>query len=175
MRFLSIVECAEWCAAHGIMVSQGGVLGYPVPDIESTWLKRADFPLPADSGKKVALAKSVFHALEASSECLLWIANWSVWPSSAHRPLFTRVRQALGENADLAERPGHLAGIGDLDDAVTFLVICMTFFWDCYVLPSGGRKAFFTSHDEWFALLGMDDETVQKLRGDLCYTELSER
>lgn len=170
MRFLSVVECVEWCASHGIVVSQRGVLEYPTPDIENIRLKRADFPLPGDSGQKVALAKSVFQALEASPEYLLWIAGWDVWGSCAHMPLFKRVRQALGENADLAERPGHLVGIGDLDDAVTLLVICMTFFWDCYVFSSRGQNIFFTSHDEWFALLGPDHEAIQKLRASLCYT-----
>lgn len=61
--------------------------------------------LPRDSGRKVWLARFLYGLAEPSPEVLIWIGDWAVWPSGQHMPLFSRFRQAFGENRPLLEAP----------------------------------------------------------------------
>ena len=50
-----------------------------------------DRTFPSDSGKKVVMAKEVVRQF-SSGDFIIWIRNWSVWPSSSHLPLINRLR-----------------------------------------------------------------------------------
>jgi len=56
-------------------------------------------------------------------ERLLLIEEWDVWPSGEHFPLFTRLREACGERRSLIDTPGHLFGLGDAKDGLSFLIL----------------------------------------------------
>jgi hypothetical protein len=43
---------------------------------------------------------------------MLWVTDWSVWPSFEHMPLATFVRRGLGESRSMQEAPGFLALLG---------------------------------------------------------------
>jgi hypothetical protein len=150
MTFLSDVKCSEWCKNHGYRIHKYWGNG-PKKDLINRRFARVEHPHPTDSGRKVCLAKSVFHTL-GSGETLIWVANWEVWPSSGHLPLSLRFREALGEKRPLDEAPGHLAGAEEIDDGISVVIMALEFFWDCLVLHSSGENMFFASHDEywWF-------------------------
>jgi hypothetical protein len=154
MRFLTYSQCAEWCSQRGFPTRQvkGRMVG-PDPDLQSSAFHFVEFTPPTDSCQKVWLARFLYALLQPSSELLIWLGDWAVWPSSQHMPLFTRFREALGEKRPLIEAPGHLLTPEEADDAVSIISLSLLFIWDCHVLSASGRDAVFTSHDEfgWFA------------------------
>ena len=154
MRFLSYSQCAEWCSQRGFPTRQieGYIVG-PHPDLQSPEFHFVTFTPPVDSGQKVWLARFLYSLLQPSSELLIWLGDWAVWPSSQHMPLFTRFREAFGEKRPLLEAPGHLLTPEEADDAVSIISVSLLFMWNCHVLSHSGRDAVFTSHDEfgWFA------------------------
>jgi hypothetical protein len=132
MKFLTYRECADWCAQHGFPTRQfeGHVVG-PDLDLKSQPFHFADFPHPANSGQKVRLARFLYSLVQESPELLIWISDWDIWPSSQHLPLFTRFRQAFGEQRPLNEAPGHLVTPDEADDAVSIISISLLFIWNC--------------------------------------------
>ena len=152
MQFLSPSDCVAWCSNRGFPTRQ--VSGETIPGAvhDPDGFHFARFSHPADSGRKVWLASYLFSLLKSEREVLVWLGAWSVWPSSQHMPLVTRLRQAFGERRPLVESPGHLVASSELDDGVSLLVISLLFVWDCHVIGFSGRDAVHTSHDEygWF-------------------------
>jgi len=154
MKFLTYSQCAEWCALHGFPTNQNeGYIVGPDPDLQSPPFHFAEFTPPIDSGQKVWLAKFLYSLFQPSAELLIWLGDWAVWQSGQHMPLFTRFRQALGENRPLIEAPGHLVTADDADGAISIISVSLLFTWNCHVLSGAGRDAVFLSHDEfgWFA------------------------
>jgi hypothetical protein len=154
MRFLTALECQEWCALRGFPTHEvPGFIGGYLARLQSQGFHFVEFELPVDSGQKVRLAGFLYSLLEPSAELLIWLGSCDVWESSQHMPLFTRLRQALGENRGVLELPGHVAKAAEADDAISIMCLSLLFIWDCLVSSDSGRDAVFTSHDEfgWFA------------------------
>lgn len=145
MRFLSRSECAQWAERHqaGFALDER----YPEKPLKDRSLTR--FEIPTDSGKRVALCRFLWRTAAGGNDGdrLLWIADWSIWPSGEHFPLWTRFRQTLGERRSLEEAPGCLCTVEDDDDGLSVLVISCLFLWDCWLLNQTGT-AIFISHDE---------------------------
>ncbi|SRR6266568_2734089 len=165
MKFLTYSECADWCAQRGFPTRhfEGYVVG-PDPDLQSPPFHFVEFSHPTDSGRKVWLARFLYSLLEPSPELLIWLGDWTVWESGQHIPLFTRFRQALGEQRPLIEAPGHLVTPAEADDAISIITVSLLFIWNCHVLSASGRDAVFTSHDEfgWFA--SRDASVTERVR-----------
>lgn len=154
MKFLNYQECAAWCSARRFPTRQiGGYIVGPHPDLRSPEFHFVDFTPPSESGRKVWFAKFLYSLVDPFPELLLWLGDWAVWPSSQHMPLFTRIREALGEQRPLIEAPGNLAMPADAEDAISIMAVSLLFVWNCHVLTASGRDAIFISHDEfgWFA------------------------
>lgn len=152
MRCVTHAECLAWCRQHGFPVVERDRFGSPAPDLRDRY---EEFPLayPEDSGRKIELARRIVGVMPVSGELLIWIGEWSVWPSSEHMPLFTRLRLALGERRPLIEAPGHLVKHIDCDDGISVVALALLFFWDCHVFSSAGGAVFACSHDEWCGFL----------------------
>jgi hypothetical protein len=150
MRILSRVECETWCRDHSISLHDKGWLR---PDFSSPDFRRVKIPYEGDSGRKVWLARLLYSFIPPAPETLLWIQDFEVWPSSQHLPLFTRFREAFGEQRSLCDAPGHLVTASDSDDSVSIIATSLLFLWDCYGITASGDSAFHVSHDEycWFA------------------------
>jgi hypothetical protein len=102
--------------------------------------------------------------MQPASEMLLWLDNWGVWPSSQHLPLFSRFREALGEQRPLIESPGHLITGNEYEDAVSIIAVSLLFFWDCHGLAGSGRDAFKISHDEYCWFASRDGEVAAQIQ-----------
>jgi hypothetical protein len=115
-----------------------------------------NFTIPSDAGARVALVREVWAGVGSGQpEALLWVTDWSVWPSSEHMPLAEAVRRGLGEKRPVHVAPGCLVRSGEDDEALAVLVTAVLFLWDCWVLsPDGGLAAFF-SHDEYGVICGL--------------------
>jgi hypothetical protein len=116
-----------------------------------------NFDIPVDAGARVALARAVWSAVGGGQpEAMLWVTDWSVWPSSEHMPLAAAVRRGLGEERSVQEAPGFLAMLGEDDQALSVLVTAVLFLWDCWLLAPNGRLAAFFSHDEFGTVCSLD-------------------
>ena len=144
MQFLTREASAEWCAAHGFHVEPGR--GNPRQPRGLT----QEFEIPSDAGRRVALARLLWESVAASApHALLWVTEFGVWPSCEHRPLAESARFAWGAPGPLAAFPGQLVALSEHDDGPSGFVLAILFLWDCWLLPAGGSRAAFVSHDEF--------------------------
>ena len=73
--------------------------GYPLPDQLSGapgGYTSYNFAIPSDAGERVQLCRILWESAGETdtTERLLWITGWSVWPSGEHMPLFKLTRRA---------------------------------------------------------------------------------
>ena len=61
---------------------------------------------------------------------LLWITEWSIWPSSENLHLYYRLRHTYGDHRLLHEAPGHLFLEYESEDLATFLQVAMLNGWE---------------------------------------------
>lgn len=83
--------------------------------------------------------------------------------TALHLPLFTRLRERLGERRLLIDAPGHLFNPGDDDDGLSFLVLATIFLWD-YLLYSESGVVITGSNDEYGAVYEPKNRQVPDLR-----------
>jgi hypothetical protein len=89
-----------------------------------------NFTIPSDAGARIALVRAVWSgAGSGQPEALLWVTDWSVWPSSEHMPLAEAVRRGLGEKRPVHVAPGCLVRPGEDDEALAVLVTAVLFLW----------------------------------------------
>jgi hypothetical protein len=147
MKFLDDISCAAWCDERGYRTRRT-MYGLHEPVLRED-VPFTDLAYPDDSGHKVALSKEIVHWSQSFESCLIWVREFGVWPSSEHRPLYDRFREALGDTGGLGSASGHLVERSDRDDAISVVALSLLFFWDVYVLPPTPGLVFFASHDEY--------------------------
>jgi hypothetical protein len=146
VQFLTSEQCGLWAAQHGFPFS-----GPPDREsLEAEGYRSTEFEIPTDAGRRVALARLLWEAgARNRPESLLWIMEWSVWPSGEHLPLALALRSAFGGNRTLREAPGHLFRSDEDDAGLSFLVVSLLFLWDACLLSASGDLAVVLSHDEY--------------------------
>ena len=161
MRFLTEPECRTWALQRK----------YPLGERPYTVLADAprfscvSFTIPGDAGARVALARAAWYSVGSGQpETMLWVTDWSVWPSSEHMPLAASMRRGLGEERSIQEAPGCIAMLGEDDQALSVLITAVLFLWDCWLLSTNGRLAVFFSHDECGTVCSRDDIPDDLLR-----------
>lgn len=152
MRILTLTESKDWLARHGL---SGLESDFPPP--------RRDFRLPADSGRKTALARTISGMFDEDDEVLLVVLAWDIWPSSCSMPLFERVRLSFRESRPLEEAPGHMFGAGESDLIESVLSLTLYFVWEAVLVGAKSGLSFWVSHDEWFAVHSPDAEVVLRV------------
>lgn len=149
IRFLSNAACGKWCRNHRYRWNSD-LPNYQLVRVEVIERsKRIKLSTPQDSGRKLAFAKHISQTFTTKDEWLLWITNWSVWPSCEHMPLYQRIRSSHGGTSTLVDEPGHLIDATSSDDLVSLLFVCLSFFWDFYLLDDRGTAVVKGSHDEY--------------------------
>jgi hypothetical protein len=149
MRFLEINEIWAWCAQHDIALERE-VRPAADPSLpeKTRWL----YADGERSGREPGIAHRVVEAIAPWTECLLWVTQVGVWPSSEDWPTYYRMRGDRGERRSIEVAPGHLFDGGETDLLVEFLAAAMESGWDAFVLPVGERPSHVrvqVSHDEW--------------------------
>ena len=154
MQFLSLPQSRAWAERSGYRINDA----FARP-LASELTDPFRFDIPEDAGARVALARVLWEAscLDAG-EVLIWITDWSVWPSGEHMPMAEAARKGLGATHPLNDTPGHLVRLGEDDAGLTILCFAILFLWDCWVLRRDHRLAIFLSHDEFGVVeAGADD------------------
>jgi hypothetical protein len=164
MRFLTPQQWQDWCVERGVPLQN---CGWIRPALDVGVFHSAKYPVPTDSGGKICLARQLVKFVASDRETLLLLDDWAVWPSSQHLPLFTRFREAVGENRSLIEAPGQLVDAAETDDAVSIVAMSLLFFWDCYGISATGGEAFYISHDEHYRLFGPEPAVVSRVAEEL--------
>ena len=117
------------------------------------------------------LAGFLISHLEPFDECLLWVTQWGVWPSSENFHLFYRMRESYGERRLLHDAPGQLFLKHETADLQTFLELALLCGWDFYLLPAPDYATAFISHDEFIELhtdaTGIVDQVKESLPGSV--------
>ena len=141
MRVISGHDAEAWCRQHEILLSEGRL-----PDLSGFPTK---FAIPSDAGARVSLVSWSMEAFREEPELLVWVKDWSVWPSGERMHIFERLRKSYGEVRRLGEAPANIFEAGEIEDAISFVTVAVLFLWDCYVLTPRGAKLLFFSHDEY--------------------------
>jgi len=147
MQYLTADEARAWAARRGFHVNES--FGHP---LASELHAPLWFRIPADAGRRVTLARTPREAAaQGAPEVLVWVTDWSIWPSGEHWPLAEATRRGFGAERPLDETPGHVARVGEDDAGLSMLCLAVLFLWDCWVLPVGEGPAVFVSHHEFGA------------------------
>ncbi|MFL5600909.1 MAG: hypothetical protein ACJ78I_10985 [Gemmatimonadaceae bacterium] len=145
MQFLTADESRAWSSRHGYHLNES--FGRPIAGEVLTPLR---FHIPPDAGARVTLARTLWETAGADApEVLVWVTEWSIWPSGEHMALAEAARRGLGAKHTLSDSPGHVTQLGESDSGLSILCLAVLFLWDCWVLPADGRPAVFISHDEF--------------------------
>lgn len=143
MQALTSLMLQRWAESHGYALDERGL-----PALRSaTDLER--FPIPSDSGGRVALVRRHLRAFQSEAEVCVWLHDWDVWPSGQWHHLFQRFRLSYGISESLDECPGFVIPTASFDAATSAVVYAVLMLWDCHVLGSSGRLFLFYSHDEF--------------------------
>lgn len=142
MTLLSFDGAQDWARSEGYSLDESGLPDISADDAE-------DFEIPADAGRRVAVVREQLSAFSPGDHLLIWLSEWSVWPSGQWEHLFYRFRQSYGHDELLMDRPAHLVPPEERDAAVSIAVYSALMLWDCYVLGPGQKDWVFYSHDEW--------------------------
>jgi hypothetical protein len=114
--------------------------------------------LPREAGRKTALARGLSSLLTTGAG-LLWVTEWSVYPSSENMPLFLGYRRSLGEERTLHSAPGHLFEDGDFQVVECLIALGLYFCWDLHVFD-GDSLWLHISHDEVIAAHASDQQVL---------------
>ena len=139
MRTVSASEGLIWVRTRG--------LPGPGDELASAgFFWESAYRIPPDSGRKTALARLLANHLAGSTESMLWIHGYGIWPSSENPKLFVAVRRAFGENRPLASAPCHLYTEADRDYVECLVDLALYFVWDVMILQQDAVVCL--SHDE---------------------------
>ncbi|MGA2373103.1 MAG: hypothetical protein ABSG11_20770 [Candidatus Korobacteraceae bacterium] len=138
MRFYSKDECEEWLRGRD-RVRPDQTAGIAVERIG----------YPPEPYKFFYFAHWIATSLTYRMPTLLWMTEWSIWPSSENWHLYYKLRQSYGDRTLLHEAPGHLFLEHEAEDLASFLQIGMLNGWGGYVLTHANYMNAFFSHDEY--------------------------
>ena len=164
MRFLTADESRAWAASNGFAF--GG--GHRYADLGDHGFTAHRFAIPSDAGRRIAFGKLLWESVaEGRARCLIWVTDWSVWPSGEHMPLALAVRKAFGEERSLGDAPGTELYTGEDSQGISLLTLALLFLWDTYVLSGAGQMAVFVSHDEYGVFLTRSADAGESLQRKL--------
>ncbi len=156
MRFYTKEECEEWLRKRE----------RTRPDVvPGAQVERIGYPTQPHC--IFVVAHRIASALTYRMPTLLWITEWSIWPSSENWHLYYKVRHSYGDLRLLHEAPGHLFLGHESEDLASFLQIAMLNGWGGYVLTDADYVNVFFSHDEYIDFFAKLDENLVAVRKEL--------
>jgi hypothetical protein len=159
MRCITAAECEE--KVQGLNLK-----------IEGEFLRRIngrppvsrEFKIP-DSTRRQALAiNEVFRAFrEDTSEWLLWVLEWDIWPNEEYPELWDEIREHHGEHRWLINAPGHLFARQEKGLARAMMRLAMLFGWTAFLIPNPASFVVFIDDDELMSIQAKDMSSVSDL------------
>jgi hypothetical protein len=152
MRIVSKSECEEWSKDQ---------LEVPSNDFRTLYPADATYEIPTDASAKTAIARAIVSLIDSDRPGLLWITEWSIFPSGENMSLFDAYRSFLGETRSLRDAPGHIFDDKDLPQIECLLDLILYFYWDALLIINGKSYALKISHDEFISVYGKDAECLK--------------
>jgi hypothetical protein len=149
MHFIESDEIREWVGEHSIDVAPNDRFKIP----RTSLVLSGPFGQAADpKGQEGSIALSCVERLGTWDECLLWVQEWGVWPSSEDWPAYYAARGQQGERRSLGIAPGHIFEAGEKQLVVRFVQLVLENAWDAQLvtlLNDEPVSRMYISHDEW--------------------------
>lgn len=166
MRIISEDDCRTWLSEklHG---------SFDWNEAERVYGNSVTYLIPSDTGKKTALARALSTMVGGSGHSLLWITEWSVFPSSENMALFMGYRHSFGDERSVYAAPGHLFEAQDVQQVECLLDLILYFFWDASVFDAGSVWLRL-SHDEVFSIRAKDLAALKSCEEALSRYQLKE-
>ena len=156
LRFYTKEECEGWLRERK----------RSKPDsVPETQVERIGYP--AEPHRVFGIAHWIANSLTYRMPTLLWITEWSIWPSSENWHLYYKLRHSYGDLRLLHEAPGHLFLEHESEDLASFLQIAMLNGWGGYILTQADYVNAFFSHDEFIDFFAKLDDNLQEVRKEL--------
>jgi hypothetical protein len=108
--------------------------------------------IPNDSGRKNYISKKISN-LKYGKECLLYINEYGIWPSSENMDLFNGYRKSIGINESLPEKSAHLIDVSENKELYCLLCMVLYFCWGALLIPENTNEMIRISHDEYIEVL----------------------
>ena len=147
MFFLTKQECETWVQA----------LDIDTPQVESG---RGDLRVNFVNQRhaSLVLSQALVSWLGQFRECLLWVTEYGIWPSSEDWHLYYSLRTSYGDRRQIGAAPGHLFLRHEQTSLATFLSQALQFGWGGYLIGSPAWTYLFFSHDSWMSIVVSDSE-----------------
>jgi hypothetical protein len=149
MHFIEPNEIHEWIQERAIDLASGDKFEIPGTSLV---LSRPFGQAVEPRGQEETVVSACVESIGRWDECLLWVQEWGVWPSSENWPAYYEARGQQGERRSLGVAPGHLFGSGDQHLLVGFLRFVLENAWEAQlvsVLHGQPTSHAHVSHDEW--------------------------
>jgi hypothetical protein len=144
----------------GIRVDARGDLFYDSPGANCVVM---DGPETPHGATYVARVISMLGIQDEALFCgaLLWIRDWGIGSPQLEKSgwrLIERMRMGFGELRPLGIANGHWFRDDEVADLAAFVLPCLVYGWDAYVIPNHpGCGCFaFISHDEFWCVVTRD-------------------
>jgi hypothetical protein len=153
VRFYTALECEEWLRGR----ERSKPDAVPECSIEHV-------AYPTQPYQIFGLAHWIASALTYRMPTLVWITEWSIWPSGENWHLYYKLRHSYADMRLLHEAPGHLFLGHELADLASFLQIAMLNGWGGYILTQADYVNAFFSHDEYLNFFATLENNLAEVR-----------
>jgi hypothetical protein len=149
MHFIELNEIRQWIEERALVLSAGDKFQTP----ETALVLSRPFGQALDPpGQEQTVATACVESIGAWDECLLWVQEWGVWPSSENWPAYYQARGQQGELRSLEVAPGHLFDASETSLLIRFLQLILENAWEAQLvslLQGQVMSRTHISHDEW--------------------------
>lgn len=156
MRLYTKEECEEWLRGRERPKPEA------VPEVQ---MERFDYP--KEPHRIFIWAHWIATSLTFRQPTLLWLTEWSIWPSSENWHLYYTLRHSYGDQRLLHEAPGHLFLEHESEDLAPFAQVAMLNGWGGYILTHANYVNVFFSHDEYIDFFAKSDGKLAEIREEL--------
>lgn len=150
MKGFSIVEADRLFPAEGV----------------DAWIERLRRVLPLYGnafsveervGRQTALAQFLGSRLfRRETECLVYITEFGIFPSSQHLDLFDTYRLGVGETRSLEDAPLQVFSTKEDPTLISILCMILYFSWNAEIASMDERWLITISHDNWLEIRTAD-------------------
>lgn len=155
--------------ATGIKIDANGVLYYDSNGADSIVAGFPETPLRTTYvARVISMMRTQDEAL--FNGAMLWIRLWSIGSPPLEKSgwrLVERMRMGFAELRPLGTASGHWFRGDEIADLAAFIVPCLVYGWDAYVVPANSGCFAFISHDEYWCVVTRDAKIHTQIWNDL--------
>lgn len=164
MHPLDPSQIRQWFARANIDdagLIAGAVRGWTRKECGTVW--------GIEAAKTMFFARAIDTRLWVAepANCLVWVVDPGVWPSSENLSLYYCWRRAVGINTPLEDAPGHVFLPFERDEMISLVQMSVIFGWGIVCVSSNGDAAFSIDDDGDIAAFGDTADRAASLAAGL--------